>query len=291
MTFEGCIHLDRVRELAEDSRPTRAPYVGIPIISDEGERKCIIIPRKILQAAVMFAESVRWDEAQQRLIVNGNKRSCYSLISQDAYHVRGKLEEWARSQRKRVVSKSATPCQRKAAKIDQDVAKFQRQLDKIWNKRPVNPICQAPRQHAGDYLRDSEAAWHEGKPVRVELSRRFTSPALKAIRHIGIRSAGPKWKELYAEAAKILGIEAIPDVHKHSRVTKLTRGPSLHDYILSPETHLARQHKPWRHDTSFDVEALRRSRLEYLESLSQRRAIQAQIENLLKVKQEILGGS
>jgi hypothetical protein len=290
-SLESKIHLANLRAKAEDTRPARSPYIGIPITTSEGERKCVIVPRKILQAAVVFAESVRWDEGKQRLILNGDKRSCYSLISQDAYHVRGKLEEWARAQRKRGVSNGATtPAQRKAAKLDQDIAKLRKQAFKLQTRRPVNPICQAPRENVSDYIREAELAWHRGKAVRVQLSHKFTSPALLAMRHIGIRSAGPCWKELYREAARILGIDAISDRDKHSRITKLTSGPSLHDYLLSPEEYLARQRKPWRCETSFDVDALRKARLYYLESLSQCRAIQAQIDNLLKLKAEILQG-
>ena len=105
---------------------------------------------------------------------------------------------------------------------------------------------------------------------------------------MGIRSGGPCWKALYADAARILGIEAISDRDKHSRITKLASGPSLHDYLLSPEKYLARQSKPWRYETHFDVQELRGARLRYLETISQCRAIQAQIDNLLKVKAEIL---
>jgi len=286
--FESNIHIDRVRAMAEDNRPARAPFIGIPIITEAGDRKCVIVPRKILQAAVTFAVSARWDDVNQRLILNGDKRSCYSLISQDAYRVRGELEKWARSQRKRSVSKSATPAQRKAAKIDQDIAKFQKQLYKLRTKRPVNPLCHAPREVEGDYLRDSELSWHQGKAVRVQLSHKFTAPALKAIRHIGIRSAGPMWKDLYAEAARIIGIDAISDRDKHPRITKLASGPSLHDYMLSPEKFLARQHKPLRSKSAFDAEEMRTARLRYLELMSQCRAIQAQIDNLLKVKREAL---
>ena len=290
-SLESKISLASLRTKAEDTRAARAPYVGIPVITSEGERKCVIVSRPILKAAVLFAVSARWDEDKQRLILNGDKRSCYSLISQDAYHVRGELEKWARSRRKRCISNSATPTQRKAAKIDQDIAKFRKQLYKLEIRRPVNPICQAPREQHGDYFRDSELAWHQGKAIRVQLSHKFTAPALETIRQIGIRSAGPCWKELYANAARILAIDAISDRDKHSRITKLTRGPSLHEYLMNPAKYLACQTKPWRYETVSSAEALeniRGARLRYLETVSQCRAIQAQIDNLLKLKHEAL---
>ena len=147
-TLESKIHLANLRVKAEDTRPARAPYIGIPIITSEGERKmCVIVPRKILQAAIVFAVSARWDEDKQRLVLNGDKRSCYSLVSQDAYLViRGALEKWARSQRKRGVSNAATtPAQRKAAKLDQDIAKLRKQAFKLQTRRPVNPIYDPTR--------------------------------------------------------------------------------------------------------------------------------------------------
>jgi hypothetical protein len=238
-----------------------------------------------LQAAAHHATVAYFDPETARLVLSG-RGSHYSLISQNRWAVTGALEKWARAQRKNKTLKDASPAERKAAKLDAEIAKLQRRKAKVYAERPVNPLCQAPREMQGDYLRDREAAWHEGKRVRQELSRVFTAPCLTAVRHI----ARPDWKSVYAEAARVLGVERIDEARRHSRVTKLTRGPSLTEYVRHPETHLAFQRKPWRDakPETFDVERMRERRKEYLEELSVIRAIEQEIRNLERIKRAAL---
>ena len=296
MTFEGRLMIARMRELANDPRPARSPIIGIPISLADGTRVCIKVRRDLLQAACELAESAHWDATANRLVLNGGKRSCYKLIPMNETYasngIRIPLAAWAEAQRKRAIAKSASPGERKAKRIEHEIGVLERKLDKIHARRPVNPICQAPREIVGYWGRDTELAWCKGKRVRRMLARKFTAPALAQYRGVLLR---PKWKELYAQAALILGVEEIPEYDRHSRVTRLTRGPSELEYIRHPEKYLARMSKPWtrgrdrdQSEAETEVEAMRRQRKEYLEDMSMRRAIETQIENLQEVRRTML---
>jgi hypothetical protein len=296
MTFDGRLRLARLRELAEDSRPARAPIIGIPIVLVDGTRFCIKVRRDLLESAVALAESAYWDAEANRLVLNGGKRSCWKLISMQESHasngILGSLSSWAESQRNRVVAKSSTPGQRKAKRIEHEIGVLERKRDKIHARRPVNPICQAPRE-CGDWGRETELAWAKGKHTRRELSRVFTIPALHAIQH----AFRPDWKALYAEAAKTLGMERISEHNRHPRVTRLTNAPTLVSYVKHPERYLARMDKPYtrgkaerwgQESTESEVESMWRYRKEYLEEMSIIRALNQSIENLNEVKRATL---
>ena len=286
VNLKGLIRDSRIREIADDTRPARAPYVGIPVVLESGARFCIVVPRKLLEAGIVHAESVRWDADAQRLVLNGGKRSCYQLMTQDAYKVRGALEVWARGQRKRTKAKSATPGERKAAKFDAEIASLQRRKAKVYAQRPVNPLCQPPDDwRNGESWRASEARWYQGKHVRQELSRVFTGPCVRDLKE----AYRPHWKQVYADAAHVLGLEKIDDGRKHSRETNRRHGPSLDEYVRHPERFLAYQSKPYRDaDREFNVERMREARKNYLEQLSVIRAIEQEIRNLERLKRAAL---
>lgn len=282
--YQGLLSLKRMQSIAQDKRPVRSPIVGIPIILDDGSRSCIAVPRRLFEAGMVHAEGVRWDHNNQRLVLNGGKRSCYRLITQGQYDVRLLLWQWAKAQRKHVVSKRLTPADRKALNIDKDIAKTERKLAKLHCSPPVNPVCQAPREFHGDYHRDSELHWAQGRAMRIKLSKHFTAPAIRAYKHIH----RPDWKALYAAATSITG-HGIPDDCKHSRVTKLTRGPSVDEYIRRPDQHLARQSKPYRdRERQYDTAEMMQSRMRYIEALSEKRGMQSQIKNLKECKKNLL---
>lgn len=305
------VNIERLRQIANDKRSARAPYVGIPLVERNGERMCITVKRDHLKAAVALAVYAKWDGEAARLVLNGGRSEwkLVNLIAVNRYAVNGFLEQWARAQRKSIVRKSASPAERKAAGIDKEIGVLRRKLAKVHARR-VNPLCVLPRcESDGTYnyhrgFTESEAAWAQGKRVRRELSRVFTGPALETLNMIH----RPDWESLYAAAAKVLGVESIDESKRHSRVTKLTRGPSITDYVRHPEIHLARMSKPYRTRTcAWDtvaarqkdgecepdsvktfVEQMREARMRYLEELSGRHALEAQIVNLEEVKRVIL---
>lgn len=297
MEFEGRLRMSRIREIANDSRSARSPIVGIPIVLADGTRMCIKVRRDLLQAACAKAMEAKWDSVANRLVLNGGK-SHWKLISmKDAYvgdsaGTRGTLTAWATAQRKRVASKSATPAERKAKRIAHEIGILQRRRGKVYARRPVNPICVAPTIY--EYGRENELAWAQGKRTRKELSRVFTAPAIGAIKRV-FRA---DWKPLYAAAAKVLDIKSISERDQHSRITRLTRGPSLTEYIRHPEKHLARMSKPHtrgndkgrygQESVESEVETMRRRRMAYLEEMSQLRALDARIENLREIRRAIL---
>jgi hypothetical protein len=268
----------------------RTPIVGIPIILDSGELFCIRVRRDLLEAGAVHAKQVYWDAESERLVLNGDRRSCYRLVSMTQFDAYGRIAPWARAQRIRVIRKTATKGERKAAEIDKEIGILRRKADKIRFTRPVNPICQKPQRC--EYGRDTELAWTRGKDTRKELSRVFTSPALKDYSF----THRPDWKIIYTTAANVLGIESISDRDKHSRITKLTNGPTLKTYITRPDKYLARMNKPWARghevkygeDTKPIEERMREWRKEYLEQVSLKRAIECQIENLTEIKRAIL---
>lgn len=279
----------RLKEIVNDSRPARAPIVGIPVALESGQLTCIRVRRDLLKSALTHAEVAYWDEKSNRLVLNGGKRSCWKLISMDRYETHAALDAWARNQRNRAIQKTATPGDRKAAQIEKQIGILQRRRKKLHASRPVNPICVAPREfNSSDWMREKELAWHNGKRTRKELSRVFTGPALKSIGFV----SRPDWKTLYAKAATALGIESISDCDRHARITRLTRGPSLNEYLREAPKHLAhmekpyRPSKPWGNEKPLNVE-MREYRMRFLEEVSTIRALDAQIENLREVQRAI----
>src|SRR5258708_302119 len=79
MEFGGRLRMERIHELANDSRPARSPIVGIPLLLADGTRTCIKVRRDLLQAACAKAMEAKWDSVANRLVLNGRK-SCWKLI-------------------------------------------------------------------------------------------------------------------------------------------------------------------------------------------------------------------
>lgn len=277
----------RLKELVNDRRPARSPIVGIPVMLDSGKLFCVRVRRDLLQSALVHAELAYWDEKSNRLVVNGGKRSCWKLISMERFETQGALSSWARTQRTRVIKKSVPEGERKAAKIELEIGKLLRRRKKLYASRPVNPVCVVPHSYpASEWARESELAWYRGKDTRKALSRVFTGPALKAIGFI----SRPDWKAVYAEAAKVLGIETISERDQHSRITRLTRGPALQTYVKRPDEYLAHMRKPSRPGKHWSADdrplnvRMREDRLKFLEEVSAIRAVDSHIANLRELQ-------
>lgn len=276
----------RLREIVFDRRPARSPIVGIPVVLESGDLTCVRVRRDLLASALTFAEVAYWDEKSNRLIVNGGKRSCWKLISLTRSEAAQRLDSWARTQRGKVLGKTATRGDKKAAKLQKEIAVLQRRRAKIYIRRPINPVCVDHKESACEWTREAELRWHNGKATRKALSCVFTGPALKSIGFV----SRPDWKALYAEAARVLGMETIPDRDRHARITRLTRGPDLREYLREAYKHLTYMPKPsrpgkhWSYDDRPLNVRMREARAAFLEDVSSIRAIDAQIENLREVQ-------
>src|ERR1035437_7741 len=292
------LYRSRVEALAHDKRPQRAPFVSIPLSpSYRGdERICVVVNREHLKAA-MSAHGVRrvdYDLNQGQLVVSGPKTR-YALkdvltgnrntLPYARRGARSVLEDWAKAQRERKVSKAMSVGDRRAAKIQRDIEVAQRKLAKIHESRPVNPLCVDRRQNGGIYFRDSEARWAKGKGIRKALAK-LTGKWIR-------RNSRPdSWKEFYEQVARILSISEVFPPVKHDRVCNRKGGPEVVGYLKHLPKHIAGQSKPWRSlnwDDKFDGARMQKSRLEYLEEMQAKRIVEDQIKNLEELKRAAKG--
>lgn len=227
----------------------KSPYVGLPVVED-GSRRPAVFLRNHLQAAVAagvlhasYIEAYHDAEGQHYpavLVMNGGKAK-YTLIdlststpNHSAMYVREVHTKWAKGRRKSAITRTATPAQREALKIQAEVAKLERAKAKIYCERPRNPLIREPRdEYNGNYYREAELKWKHSKPVRKALAR-LTGPYLKR----RTMQARPPWKKFYADCARVLGLDSIDAGRKHDRVCNRKNGPDMEDYLKQLPVHL-----------------------------------------------------
>ena len=208
------------------------------------------------------------------------------------WQIRDQLRSWANGKRSAARKRKETaPLGKEGVyvrRLHEAVAKLERQREKIFLRRPENPLSPKRWRDAGEYSRNQVRRWVDEKPIRKALA--------KVAGHKLLHGEPKSWADFYREVERVSGhhvneSQTFARVHARKRYRHgLPNYPDREDYLKNLPRYLVMSEKPWdwrpynlykKDEYGEQLNALERhahARLEYCAALRERKAIESQIE-------------
>jgi hypothetical protein len=274
-----------------------APIAGIPIAGVG----TIVLLRQHLRAALDIKPVRIIYNQDSKVITFRNHRAEWrlnDLLGQgkiQQWQIRDQLRSWANGKRSAACKRKETAALGKEGvyvrRLREAIAKLTRQRDKIYLRRPANPLSPTRRREAGDYGRNQTTAWIEEKTIRKTLAR-------LAGRKL-IHGEPKTWADFYRAVEQITG-KPVSEGQTYARIHTRKRYrhglpdyPDREDYLKNTPRYLVMTEKPWdwrpydpykKDEYGEQLNALERhaqARREYSAALRERKALDSQINTHL----------
>ncbi|HEV2523338.1 MAG TPA: hypothetical protein VGT24_13240 [Candidatus Acidoferrales bacterium] len=283
------LKLARIMKYAQGS----APFAGIPI---EGVGTIVLL-RHHLRAALDIQPARIVYNQDTKVLTFRNHRAEWrlnDLLGQgkvQRWQIHDHLRSWANGRRSAARKRKETAALGKEGRyvrrLREAITKLTRQRDKIYLRKPENPLKPKHWEEAGDYGRNQATAWVEEKLIRKALAQ----VAGRKLIH-----GEPKtWADFYRDVEKVSGrhvdeSQTFTRVHARKRYRHgLSDYPDREDYLKNLPRYLGMSEKPWdwrpydpykKDEYGEQLNALERhaqARREYCASLRERKALDSQI--------------
>ena len=270
----------------------RSPLVGIPVVYD-GSRAAACFHRRILETALGAPTIQRATyNLETRSLVLSGERSKYILREfSNPVEIHTKLSSWARTQRKSKTIKLWLQAHPNASRADitranrirEQIAKLQRQSERIYVRRPANHLLHVEPKFSDDfsrYRRDNWARWTAEKRIRK---------ALAGVATVG-KPAGQTWAQFNSLIAAIVGRDHLSRDNDYTVLLNRRGGPCFETYLHALPKYLGLSSKPYDGDPwTHNHEEVQRWRLEYCQNVRARREVEEQIRELSAALKDLEG--
>ena len=271
-----------------------APFAGIPIAGVG----TIVLLRRHLQAALEIHPVRIIFNQDTKIVTFRNHRAEWrlnDLLGQGKvlqWQIRDQLRAWANGKRSAARKRKVTAALGKEGvyirRLREAVAKLERQRDKIFLRKPENPLNSERGRDAGEYSRTGAKRWVDERSIRKALA--------KVAGHKMLHGEPKTWADFYRQVEAVSGrhvseSQTYTRVHARKRYRHgLPHYPDREDYLKNLPRYLVMSEKPWdwrpydlyqKDEYGEQLNALERhahARLDYCVALRERKAIESQIE-------------